>query len=67
MVIVLKDIEKIIREVDGTMSIEGMHITSDDKYRIRTCLRDKKKYDEAITALIMKHTVSVPKDYKFKR
>lgn len=61
MVIALRDIEKIIREVDGTMSIEGMPITGDDKDRIRNCLRNKKKYDEAITALIKKHTVRVPK------
>lgn len=55
----MKDIEKIIREVDGTMSIEGMSITGDDKDRIRTCLRDKMKYNEAIAELVKKHTVRV--------
>jgi len=55
----MKDIEKIIEEVNGTMSMEGMPITADDRNRIRLCLRDKKLFDETLNNLIHKH--SVPK------
>lgn len=55
----MKDIEKIIEEVNGTMSMEGMPITADDRSRIRLCLRDKKLYNETLKNLIRKH--SVPK------
>jgi hypothetical protein len=53
----MKDIEQIIREVNGTMSMEGMPITDEDKNRIRDCLRDKNKFDNTIKELILKHTV----------
>jgi hypothetical protein len=53
----MKDIEQIIREVNGTMSMEGMPITDEDKDRIRDCLRNKNKFDITIKELILKHTV----------
>ncbi len=53
----MKDIEKIIKEVNGTMSMEGMPITAEDRNRIRLCLRDKKLYDETLKNLINKHSV----------
>ena len=53
----MKDIEAIIREVNGTMAIEGMPITAEDKERIRVCLRDSKRFDSAIAELLEKHTV----------
>lgn len=59
----MKDIEKIIREVNGTMAIEGMPITDDDRQRIRECLRDKQKFDDTLHALILKHTVQPVSDH----
>lgn len=53
----MKDIDTIINEVNGTMAIEGMPITDEDKARIRACLRDSEKYDATLAALILKHTV----------
>ncbi len=55
----MKDIEKIIEEVNATMSMEGMPIKADDRDRIRLCLRDKKLFDETLKNLVNKH--SVPK------
>jgi len=57
-VIVVKDIEKIIREVNGTMAIEGMPITKADEDRIRNCLRDNDKYEKTLRELVKKHTVT---------
>ena len=56
-VIIVKDIEKIIREVNGTMAIEGMPITKADEDRIRNCLRDNDKYEKTLRELVKKHTV----------
>ena len=53
----MKDIEKIIREVNGTMAIEGMPITKADEDRIRNCLRDNDKYEKTLHELVKKHTV----------
>ena len=53
----MKDIERIIEEVNGTMSMEGMPITKDDRDRIRLYLRDKNLYDKTLKKLIHKHSV----------
>ncbi|HBP39157.1 MAG TPA: hypothetical protein DD640_10560 [Clostridiales bacterium] len=53
----MKDIEKIIEEVNGTMSMEGMPITADDRKRIRLCLRDEKLFNKTLKELIHKHNV----------
>lgn len=53
----VKDIEKIIGEVNGTMSMEGIPITKDDRNRIRLCLRDKNLYEETLKELVHKHSV----------
>lgn len=58
----MKDIEKIIEEVNGTMTMEGMPITTEDRNRIRLYLRDQKLFNETLEFLINKH--SVPKSVK---
>ena len=58
----MKDIETIIREVNGTMAIEGMPLTDDDKRMLRDCLTNN-SFEETIAALVAKYTVpAVPKD-----
>jgi hypothetical protein len=52
----MKDIEKLIGEVNGTMAMEGMPLTDDDKNRIRTCLRDEDLYRKTLKELITKHS-----------
>ncbi len=53
----LKNIEAIIKEVNGTMAMEGMPITEEDKSRIRMCLTDDAKFNATVAALISKHTL----------
>ncbi|MDF1493953.1 hypothetical protein [Caproiciproducens sp. CPB-2] len=53
----MKDIEKIIGEVNGTMAMEGMPLTAQDKQRLRECITGKTSYDDMVKKLVKKHTV----------
>lgn len=53
----MKDVEKIIGEVNGTMAMEGMPLTEQDKNRLRECITGKTSYDETVRRLVQKHTV----------
>lgn len=53
----MRDVENIIRKVDGNMAIEDMKLTVDDKERIRMCLTGKRTFDETIRQLVEEHTV----------
>lgn len=50
--------EKIIEEVDGSMAMEGMPLTGEDKRRIQRCLEDPSKLEETLRGLVQKHTRS---------
>ena len=51
--------EKLIKEVDGSMAIEGMSLTDDDKNRIRYCVENPKQLDDILKRLINKHMHSI--------
>lgn len=53
----MKDLEKLIDEVDASMSMEGMPLTKTDKNRIRHCAGNDELVEKAITELIKKHSV----------
>ena len=57
--ILMKDIGQIIREVNGTMAIEGMPLKEEDKERIRICLSDEVSFEEMKRRIIEKHTVRI--------
>jgi hypothetical protein len=50
-----RDIERLIGEVNGTMAIEGMPLTDDDKERLRIVLRGEVTADEMVRRLVTKH------------
>ncbi|MDR1927792.1 MAG: hypothetical protein LBQ33_04040 [Oscillospiraceae bacterium] len=52
---VTRDIERLIGEVNGTMSIEGMPLTDEDKERLRVVLRGEVTADEMVRRLVAKH------------
>lgn len=56
-VISMEGIEQIIKEVNGTMAIEGMPLGEEDKDRIRVCLSGEDSFDEIRKRIIEKHTV----------
>lgn len=53
------DVEKILREVDSSMAMEGMPLTLEDKDRIRKCLAEPSAVELMISSLLTKHTVPV--------
>ena len=53
----MEGIEQIIKEVNGTMAIEGMPLGEEDKDRIRVCLFGEDSFDEIRKRIIEKHTV----------
>ena len=54
----MKDIERVIKQVNGSMSIEGMPLTSNDKDRIRQCAGDNNKVDKEVAELVKKHSAT---------
>jgi hypothetical protein len=54
----MRDLEKLIDEVNGSMSIEGMPLTKDDKDRIRHCAGNDKLVEKTIAELVKKHTAA---------
>ena len=53
----MKDIEALIREVNGTMAIEGMPLSDDEKQMIRDCAANS-SFDKTIAALVTKYSVT---------
>ena len=52
----MRDIDKIVNEVNGSMAIEGMPLTDEDKERIRISLSDKDQFQKILNELIVKHS-----------
>ena len=53
----MRDMEKLIDEVNGSMTIEGMPLTQTDKDRIRRCVGNNELVEKTIAELVKKHTV----------
>ena len=51
----MRDLEKLIDEVNGSMSMEGMPLTQADKDRIRHCAGNDELVEKTIAELIKKH------------
>jgi citrate lyase gamma subunit len=52
----MRDIEQTVREVNGTMAIEGMPLTENDKTRLRSILRGEISYDAAVKEIIARYS-----------
>lgn len=48
----MSDIERIISNVNATMSMEGMPLTENDKIRIAECIEGKKSFDAAVREIV---------------
>jgi hypothetical protein len=53
----MKDLERIIEDVNASMAMEGMPLTEEDKERMRYCAGDKKKTEQVVAELMRKHSV----------
>ena len=52
----MENIEEIIAEINGTMAIEGMPLTEEDKERLRMCITGEASADEMVKQLVKKYT-----------
>ena len=52
----MKRIEDVIEQVNGTMAMEGMPLTDEDKERIRRCAESPKLVENEIRLLVQKHS-----------
>ena len=52
----MRDIEQTIREVNGTMAIEGMPLTDEDRNRLRDILYGRVSIDGVIKQLTEKYS-----------
>ena len=55
----MRDVETIVREVDSSMSMEGMPLYSEDKDRIRRYLLNPSSLEKIVNSLVEKHTVPI--------
>ena len=53
----MSEIERIVKQVDSSMAMEGMPLTHEDRSRIETCLNNPSVLNEMIAELLKKHTV----------
>ncbi|MCL1991385.1 MAG: hypothetical protein FWG66_00350 [Spirochaetes bacterium] len=51
------DIENIIENIDFSMRMENMPLTSEDKTRLRNCLNGKDDIHRVLRETIQKHTL----------
>lgn len=56
---VLKDVDQIIKEVNGSMAIEGMPLNEEDKERLRECIVESISFEDMKRKIIEKHTIRV--------
>ena len=56
----MANIDKIIREVDSSMAMEGMPLTTEDKQRIRKDLSSPASLNEVIVQLVKSRSVPAP-------
>ena len=53
----MENTEKIIGEINGTMAMEGMPLTEDDKNMLRKCISGEISSDEMVKRLVKHYTV----------
>ena len=51
--------DRIIREVDSTMAMEGLPLTVEDQERIRTFLLDPSTLEDMIQELVQQYAVDI--------
>ncbi len=51
----MSETDRIIANVDATMSMEGMPLTDNDKERIRLCVDGKKSFETAVDELVRQY------------
>ena len=48
----MSETERIIANVNATMTMEGMPLTNEDKARIRDCIEGRKSFENTVKELV---------------
>lgn len=64
VILKMRNIELIIKQVDASMSMEGMPLTDNDKNRIRFCIGDNDKVEATINSLVNKYMMQSELKYE---
>jgi hypothetical protein len=51
----MRDVEQLIREVNGTMAIEGMPLTDEDKNKMREVLRGEVSFEAMRNSILAEY------------
>jgi ribosomal protein S6E (S10) len=51
----MRDIEQKIRNINGSMAIEGMPLTAEDKARLRSLLSGEVSYEDTVRGIREKY------------
>ena len=51
----MRDIEQAIREINGTMAIEGMPLTEGEKEDLRSVMRGERSYADLIESILAEY------------
>ncbi|MCD7771411.1 MAG: hypothetical protein LUH23_04935 [Oscillospiraceae bacterium] len=54
----MSEADRIIANVNATMSMEGLPLTDEDKERLRLCLSGKKSFEVTVDELISRYKKS---------
>ena len=52
----MSEIDRIIENINATMSMENMPLTEGNRTMMRSCLEGRLSFDDALNSLIAKHT-----------
>lgn len=55
----MSEMDRIIREVNSTMAMEGLPLTVEDQERIRTYLTDPSTLEDMIQKLVQQYAVDI--------
>lgn len=56
------DIEMVIHQVEGSMAIEGMQLSTEDKKRIRQTVAAPERVETIVQELVKKHSTEGKKE-----
>ena len=56
------DIEMVIHQVEGSMAIEGMQLSTEDKKRIRQTVAAPEQVETIVQELVKKHSTEGKKE-----
>jgi len=62
------NVENILKNIELSMKMENIPLSKEDKYRLKTCLKEKKDINDVLQEIVINHTynaeyVSIRREY----